>query len=267
MSGAPPGKAMKLLLTNDDGINSPGLLKLADALRSRGHSLTVIAPDSNRSGISHAITILNGPVKLNRLGDDTWSCAGTPGDCVIVGVMGKLPGMPEGKPDLVLSGINQGENMGTDLIYSGTAGAARQASLFGLPAIALSLAGWDGYFWDMAASWSADHLEEFSALWRRNTFVNVNIPNRPGGPEGIKKTWPSVKRYRDSISIMKAQDGVSWAFLEGGEDGAPPEAGTDSDVVSGNYASVSSVFVYPVVRKDLCPGVPDYASVAPRPGD
>ena len=253
---------MNLLLTNDDGISSDGLLKLADALRSGGHRVSVIAPDSNRSGISHAITILNGPVKLTQVGEDTWSCAGTPGDCVIIALLGDFLQ----KPDLVLSGINRGENMGTDIIYSGTAGAARQAGLFGIPAIALSLAGWSGYNWDMAASWSADHLEELRAFWRKDTFVNVNIPNNPGGPLGIVKTWPAVKHYNDSLSVMDAHDGVRWCFLSGGENSAAPETGADCEVVSRNFVSVSSVYIYPIVRKDLCPGVPDYASVGPRPG-
>ncbi|MCL2472409.1 MAG: 5'/3'-nucleotidase SurE [Treponema sp.] len=252
---------MNILLTNDDGIDSDGLQKLAETLRTRGkHRLFVIAPDTNRSGISNALSILNGPVKLAALGNDTWSCSGTPADCVIVGIKGALPE----KPDIVLSGINRGENTGTDIVYSGTASAARQASLFGIPAVALSLAGNDGYYWGMAAAWIADHLEELAALWREDTFLNVNIPNCPDGPAGMTTAWPSVKRYRDVLHIMDAPDKSQWCFLIGGDDTAPAEAGTDCDIIAKNFVSVSSVYNFPAVRKDLCPGAPPYAAVAPR---
>jgi 5'-nucleotidase len=82
---------MRILLTNDDGINSPGILKLADALRKAGHRVFVVAPAADHSGVSHCITFLNGPRKLTAVGEDTWSCDGTPVDCVIIGLFGGLP--------------------------------------------------------------------------------------------------------------------------------------------------------------------------------
>ena len=251
---------MNILLTNDDGIKSEGLQKLAEILRSRlKHRVYVIAPDHNRSGISHALSLISGPVKLTRQEEDTWSCSGFPADCVILGLMGELPV----RPDLIISGINQGENLGTDIIYSGTASAARQGSLAGIPALALSLAGRGDFCWDMAASWSADHLGELVALWRENTFVNVNIPNCPGGPEGMAMAWPAVKRYQDILKVMPLSDDTRWFFLAAGEELAVKEAGSDWDVVSRNLVSVSPVYNYPAVRRDLCPGVPEQASVAP----
>ena len=255
---------MNILLTNDDGIDSEGLQKLAEALRrGSGRRVFVIAPDSNRSGISNALSILNGPVKLAKVGVDTWTCSGTPADCVIVGLKGALPEMP----DLVLSGINRGENMGTDIIYSGTASAARQASLLGVPAVALSLEGWENYRWDMAASWTADHLEEIAAFWREDTFVNVNIPNNSGGPKGIITAWPAAKYYQDTLEIVTAPDKSQWCFMRAGEGPAVTEAGSDCLTVAANFVSVSSVYNFPVVRKDLCPGAPPYAAVPPRTAD
>ncbi|MCL2320141.1 MAG: 5'/3'-nucleotidase SurE [Treponema sp.] len=258
---------MNILLTNDDGVGSEGILKLADVLRSRKHRVYVIAPDSNRSGISHAISILHNPVKLFQLGEDTWSCTGTPADCVIAATLGALPE----KPRLVLSGINRGANLGTDILYSGTAAAARQAGLVGIPAVALSLTG--NYLdssavfqWDMAASWAADHLEELAALWRPGTFVNVNIPNVPGGPGGMLMAWPAVKHYHDQLTVMAAPDNSRWCFLKGGNETAVTEAGSDCDVVSRNFVSVSSVVNLPAVLKELCPHAPDYAAVAGRGG-
>ena len=237
---------MNILLTNDDGIGSEGLLKLADVLRSRlGHRVYVIAPDVDRSGVSHGISILNGPVKLSARGEDTWRCSGLPADCVIVAMLGGL----EEKPDLVLSGINRGANLGTDLVYSGTAAAARQASIMGVPAIALSLNGSGVYHWDMAVSWSADHLEELAALWEENTFLNVNIPNTPAGPEGMVITRPVIKHYNDKMSMVTSRGSTRWCFLEYGQEVNEPGEGTDHDAVSRNFVSISTVCNQPAVKK------------------
>jgi 5'-nucleotidase len=252
---------MNILLTNDDGINSDGLQKLAEALRSR-HKVTIVAPDINRSGISHALSILNDPVKLSRLEEDVWSCSGFPAECVIIGIRNVL----SEPPDLVLSGINKGANLGTDIIYSGTAAAARQAGLAGIPGIALSLADIGNFYWDMASSWAADHLEELFAFWREETFVNVNIPNISKGPLGIISSWPAVKIYKDTISVKNARDGSIYCFMEAGEEITTYESGSDCDVVSRNYVSVSPIYNYPAVIKNLCPGAPDYAAVAARGG-
>jgi 5'-nucleotidase len=252
---------MNILLTNDDGISSEGILKLAEALRLSGkHKVSVIAPDVNRSGISNALSILNNAVKLSRVGENAWSCTGYPADCVIAGLKGLLSECPE----LVLSGINQGENIGTDLIYSGTAAAAKQGSLVGIPSIALSLAGGGPYHWDMAVSWTVRHLEELLSYWRQNSFVNVNIPNSPDGPTGIIPSWPAAKPYKDSLSTTKSKNGSLYCFLEAGEDLSFSEPGSDYDVVKRNFVSVSSVYNFPVAIKELCPGAPDYAAVALR---
>jgi len=252
---------MNILLTNDDGFGSEGIQKLAADLRSRGkHRVFIIAPDTNRSGISNALSILNGPIKITPRGEDNWICSGYPGDCVIIGMKGALPVTP----DLVLSGINVGENLGNDIIYSGTAAAARQASLYGVPSIALSLVGRGNYFWDIAASWVTDHLEELISYWSGDSFVNVNIPNCSGGPQGIALTWPALKDYRDTMSIENAPDGSRLFLLKAGVEKVVEETGSDCDVVSRNYVSVSPVYNYPAVLRDICPGSPDHASVARR---
>ena len=262
---------MNILLTNDDGIDSEGIHKLADALRSGGNTggnaggknrVFIIAPDRNRSGISNALSILFDPVELFPQGEDTWSCSGTPGDCVIIGLKGGLPFLP----DLVLSGINMGANLGTDLIYSGTAAAARQASLYGIPAIALSLAGKKSLHWDMAASWSVEHLDELLKYWRKNAFVNVNIPNIQGGPIGIRTAWPALKDYRDKMTSSFSSRGNRLFQLEAGEEVAEKENGSDCDIISQNYATISTLYNYPAVFRDLCPGAPNHAAVAMREG-
>ena len=249
---------MNILLTNDDGVGSEGIQKLAEILRSRGNKVPVIAPDADRSGVSHCISVINGPIKLSVLGEDTWSCSGYPVDCVILALWGALPQ----RPDIVLSGINRGANLGTDIIYSGTAAAARQASLQGIPAMALSLVGNSDYNWNMASLWIADHLDELLEYWREDTYVNVNIPNSENGPEGIVTSWPAVKNYDDQFTMVNGRKGERWCFLVSGEETTVQEAGSDCDVVSRNYVSVSTVCNYPAVLKGLCPGAPDHAAIA-----
>jgi len=235
---------VNILLTNDDGVASEGIQKLALALRAKGkYRVTVVAPDINRSGISNAVSLLHSPVKLTKLGQDTWSCSGYPADCVIAARLGAFAP----KPDMVLSGINRGENLGTDLIYSGTAAAARQAALAGIPAVALSLAGKDVFYWDMAASWAADYLEELAAFAVKDHFANVNIPNSPGGPQGMLATWPAVKAYTERLTVIDAPDGNQWCFLKGEPDSEfTAQTGCDCEAVSRNLVSVTSVYNYPV---------------------
>jgi 5'-nucleotidase len=254
---------MEILLTNDDGIGCEGLGKLAGALRSRtDHRVRVLAPEINRSGVSHGLTVLGNPVKFTELGEDTWSCSGQPVDCVLLGALGGLPGV---KPGIVLSGINRGQNLGTDIIYSGTAAAARQAALMGIPAVAFSLAGYEDFCWDMAAEYAADHLGEFLDMWEEDTFINVNIPNTPSGPGEVKKTWPALKNYHDRLELIKSDGGAGWCFLRSGEQTAEREDGSDWDAVSRNMVSASPIFIHPVVSRHICAAAPDYASVGERP--
>ena len=252
---------MNILLTNDDGIDSEGILCLSEALRSlEKYQVFILAPDANRSGVSHGLSIFNEPIRLTEKSKNTWVCSGLPVDCVIAAVLGGKPC----KPDIVISGINRGANMGSDITYSGTAAAARQGAILGLPSVALSLNGWTNYNWSMAAEYSAKHLEKFLEIWEKDIFVNVNIPNSPKEPEGMLFTWPSRKDYNDSLSIMQGPDGREWCFLLPGEQRAEDEEGSDWDAISKNYVSVSPVYIHPVILKDLCPNVPDQASTRGR---
>jgi 5'-nucleotidase len=155
-------------------------------------------------------------------------------------------------PDLVLSGINAGPNLGTDLIYSGTAAAARQAALHDIPSIALSLTGMppEALLWDGAVAFAVEKLEELAGFWRKDTFLNINIPNISGRPLGMLTTFPAVRRYNDSLVFFTAPDGSDYCFVKGGAIMTEPEPGSDFDAVSRNYASLSPVFIHPVVRRD-----------------
>jgi 5'-nucleotidase len=266
---------MNILLTNDDGFDSPGILALAAALRENGHRTTVFAPDRDRSGVSHSISFLGRhPLVLSPRGEDSWSCSGLPVDCVVTALLGAIPY----RPDLILSGINRGANLGTDLLYSGTAAAARQGSLFGIPSIALSLAGdecledqsagkaagsaegkADGsvagkaegrrnpvYHWETAVRFFLSHLEELAAQWKTDTFINVNIPNSPRGPDGLAPAFPSRRLYHDSLEVMEAPNGDRYCFYHAGEVTVSAQAGSDRDLLSRNLAAVSSIWVHPV---------------------
>jgi 5'-nucleotidase len=251
---------MNILLTNDDGIDGEGLTAFAACLRDKtGHSVYVIAPDTNRSGVSQAISFLSDPLRLIERGPNTWSCSGTPADCVMAGILGALPV----KPDLVVSGINAGANIGTDILYSGTAAAARQAGLYHIPAVALSLAGKTPFYWKETITFAVAHLEEFAEQWQEDVFINVNFPNVPR-IEGIVSAFPALRRYEDSLEIVASQEGRKYCFVNFGNILTKAEPGSDGDAIARNMASVSPVFIHPVVRRDQCPGAPEYASVAPR---
>lgn len=164
---------MKILISNDDGYLAPGIVALADALSSCAE-VTVVAPDSNRSGSSNSLT-LERPLTVGKSADGVYFVNGTPSDCVHIALTGLL----EFTPDLVVSGINQGQNMGDDTLYSGTVAAATEGYLFGIPSIAFSQVerGWAEI--ESAARAARDIvLRQFDSL-PRPYLLNVNIPNLP----------------------------------------------------------------------------------------
>jgi 5'-nucleotidase len=230
---------MNILLTNDDGISSPGLHCLADALRGTGkHRVGIVAPDRDRSGVSNSLTAIKTPIKYTENKKDEFSCSGTPADCVLTALLGRKPFLP----DVVVAGINRGQNLGSDIIYSGTCGAARQASFLGVPGVALSLDADRDLEWEMAARYAAAHIEEYYAMWEEGLFVNVNIPNRKEGPLGSLVTRPTeLKYYHDGVKPVEAPDGNTWFFFIYGEATSEDGEGSDWDAVAKGYASISLI--------------------------
>ena len=231
---------MNILATNDDGYLCPGIITLAEKLRAAGHRVTVLAPDRERSCASHSMS-LNGNVAVKKLDDDVYICSGTPVDCAFVGVS-------EGfglNPDLVVSGINAGANLGIDVIFSGTVGAARQAALHRIPAIAFSLCGYrEPMFWETAARWAAGHLDELAALWNEDVFVNVNMPNIETLPEKAALTCLSSRRYRDGVTVLPpAADGYAPCEFSFGGLSDENHEGSDRDAVIRGMVSVSAVYI------------------------
>jgi 5'-nucleotidase len=266
---------MKILLTNDDGVGSPGLTLLAAALREAGHRVFVFAPASDQSGVSHAISFFHSPCKVSEIGEDTWVCQGTPVDCVVLALMGGVPelyavGLPEERynpPDLVISGINRGANLGTDILFSGTASAARQGALYNIPSLAFSLAeaGKDGkdstgdpdtaggWYWDMAVAFIVEHLDRIRECWKPDSFINVNIPNQKEKPCKLVHAFPSLRYYNDSIDIYQAPDGCRYCFTRVGKVSAKQEQGSDCEVVAGNNASLSAIYIRPPLFESVTP--------------
>ena len=265
---------MNILLTNDDGIMGEGFLEFADTLHTRtSHTVCVLVPVENRSGISNALTKYPNKVSIQPYSKDTWICSGTPADCVKIAILGGLPENEGQKsqafvPDLVISGINASSNLGTDLIWSGTASAARQAAIYKIPGIAISLVDTnEPYYWAQAFDYVITHLEEFVNLWNKDIFLNINIPNTASGPRGTKITFPSYRWYNRILTpCQNDQPEGSLTYMDICTSiETEIETGSDHEAISQNYVSISPVFLYPVVQRESCSGAPAHASTGSRP--
>ena len=248
---------MRILLTNDDGITSSGINLLAASLRKMGHRVYIVAPNTNRSGCSHSIFFLHEPIKVKEIEKDSWSCSGTPVDCVITALLGGIPDIDIKKepPDLILSGINRGANLGTDIIYSGTAAAARQGSLFGIPSIALSLVENNKeWHWESAISFFTKNIAKIKNFWKEETFVNVNFPNIKEEAADIVITFPSKRCYNDRMVNFPAPGGSLYCFADLGITETMDEEGSDWNEVRKNNVSLSVILSQPVcsARGGLC---------------
>lgn len=231
---------MNILITNDDGIESPGLKALKSYFVPE-HTVWMVAPEQERSGTSHSIT-LKEPVRFRKIEERTYSCTGTPADCILYSILGAL----ETKPDIIISGINLGPNLGTDIIYSGTAAAARQAALMGYPGVAVSVVSYTPpFFFARGAEFINRNLETFVSRWTSDHFININIPNNEESDSPVEITRPARRIYRDQVENFTGSNGDRYFFLKGPLPGAHPEEGTDWDAVSRNRVSICPIYLYP----------------------
>jgi 5'-nucleotidase len=213
---------MRILISNDDGYLAPGLEALAEALASVAE-IVVVAPDSNRSGASNSLS-LDRPLSVQRAANGFYFVNGTPTDCVHVALTGLL----DYRPDMVVSGINNGQNMGDDTLYSGTVAAATEAYLFGIPAIAFSQVahGWEHV--DSAARVARDIvLRRFDEL-PSPYLLNVNIPNLPYAAMGALRATRLGRRHQ-SEPVIRAQDPRGRDIYWIGPPGACLDAGEGTD--------------------------------------
>lgn len=249
---------MHILITNDDGILAAGLHVLAAELGEVA-DVTVVAPERERSAVGHAITV-HKPLRVNDValpvtaGEPLTGYAvnGTPSDCVKIGVealMGE-------RPDLVVSGINRGPNLGTDIFYSGTVSAAVEAIILGLPSIAVSVDAFENVDYRAAAVFSRTLATKVLAHGLPpGTFFNVNVPHRPLEEiKGVRITRPGVRRYRDVFEQRTDLKGKAYYWLGGDVLDPDDDPETDSVAVKEGFISVSPI-QFDLYKKDLIEAV------------
>jgi 5'/3'-nucleotidase len=199
---------MRILVTNDDGINAEGLDVCEQIARALSDDVWVVAPEYDQSGVAHSLSI-NDPLRLRSIGPRRFAVKGTPTDCVI---MGAHHLMSDGPPDLVLSGVNRGRNAGEDVTYSGTVAGAMEGAVLGIPSLALSqayrAAGREHPCWDTAIHFGPDLIRRVLKQGiPKDVLINVNFPDCP--PDQVKGIAVTVqgKRNPDAIGIEERKDG------------------------------------------------------------
>lgn len=234
---------MRILITNDDGIHADGLHALWRALNAAGHDVFVCVPDRQRSACGHGIT-MHEPLRAKEVQTSdglAWACSGLPADCVPLAILQLMKTMPE----LVISGINLGPNLGDDVHYSGTVAGAMEGLLNGIPSMAISLTDYDNPQWESAAQFAAQFAPQLAKLeLPPDTFVNVNVPNVP--PEeirGVKITTQGSRRYKGDIVCYEAPH-IGVYYWRGGEVIDRPDSGeSDISAVKENYIAVTPLHV------------------------
>ncbi len=227
---------MRILLSNDDGYFAPGLAALAAALTEAGHRITVVAPERDRSGASNSLT-LDRPLMVRQAPSGFQYVNGTPTDCVHLAVTGLLPELPE----MVISGINHGANMGDDTVYSGTVAAATEGFLLGIPSIAVSLVSSGQDRFDTAAAVVVGLVKRFAAQpFQQPMLLNVNVPDVPQAViAGIEVTRLGRRhKAQDTVRTINPRNQTMYWV---GAAGAAQDAGqgTDFQAVSHNRVSVT----------------------------
>ncbi|MEO3706721.1 5'/3'-nucleotidase SurE [Trichormus azollae] len=242
---------MKLLISNDDGISALGIRTLANTLAEAGHDVSVVCPDRERSATGHGLT-LHQPIRAEMVESlfhpaiNAWSCDGTPSDCVKLALWALL----DSPPELVLSGINQGANLGTEILYSGTVSAAMEGIIEGIPSIALSLTSHTHKDFEPAAKFAKLLVDQLTVEPLPDLMLlNVNIPPIPWeGIAGATLTRQGVRRYVDVFNKRVDPRGKTYYWLTGEvlEDVQPPaglnlpsDIPTDVEVMRHNFISIT----------------------------
>src|SRR5438094_469909 len=223
----------RILVTNDDGYRSDGIRVLADALRACG-DVTIVAPVQEASAIGHALTLRH-PLRLERIDAHTCAVDGTPTDCVNIAVTQVFRALP----DLIVSGINKGWNLGDDVTYSGTVAGALEGALLGIPAVAVSLRSTRGAYDFSHAARAA--LSMADAMLRRplpaRTFLNINVPK--GQPKGYRVTVQAKRNHVTSVSERHDPKGRPYYWLEEGQHEWQPHPRSDYQAVRDGFISLT----------------------------
>ena len=224
---------MRILISNDDGYQAKGIKQLTESL-SEIAEVIVVAPSENKSAASSSLTI-GKPLKPVQIADNIYAIDATPSDCVHLAVCGFI----KESIDLVVTGINFGANLGDDVIYSGTVAGAIEGRFLGLPSIAISLASWDGKYFETAGAIAKQLVTQIDkAPLSHNTIINVNVPDVPlSEVKGIKSTRLG-NRHMSEPSIQDKDDPSLYWIGENGQEADNGE-GTDFHAVANNYVSVT----------------------------
>ena len=208
---------MKLLISNDDGIFAPGIRSLANTLAAANHDVTVVCPDRERSATGHGLT-LHQPIRADIVTGvfhpsiKAWACSGTPSDCVKLALWALL----DSPPDFVVSGINQGSNLGTDVLYSGTVSAAMEGTIEGIPSIAISLTSFSSQQFQPAADFAVSLLKQLETSPLGSMLLNVNVPAIPASEiAGVLITRQGIRRYIDVFEKRVDPRGKTYYWLAG----------------------------------------------------
>jgi 5'-nucleotidase len=225
---------LRILVTNDDGVRSEGLRGLARAVERLG-DVTIAAPHVEASAIGHALT-LRRPLRVEELESGVYEVDGTPTDCVNVAIASIL----KGTPDLVLSGINKGCNLGDDVTYSGTVAGAMEGALLGIPSIAVSLERTRGREYDFGPAAAAAAQIAERLLMRPlppRTFININVPG--GKPKGFRSTVQAKRNHVTVVDERTDPRGQRYYWIEEGENDWEPHDRSDYQAVRDGYVSVT----------------------------
>ena len=231
---------MRILISNDDGILAPGLKSLERIARTLSKDVWVVAPESEQSAASHSLT-LHRPLSLRRITARRWAVNGTPTDSVYLALHKVMAGK---RPDLVLSGVNRGGNIGEDVTYSGTIAAAMEATLLGVPAIALSQVYGDGgrVRWNTAEQWGVKVVRALLKQgWPANVLINVNIPDIPAAKvRGIRASKQGEHEVEDAFEERVDPRGRTYYWIGQDDDGAVDGArGTDLRTINDGYVAIT----------------------------
>lgn len=230
-------ESVKILVTNDDGIASPGLHALASALRTLG-DVYIVAPDRERTAVGHALT-LHKPLRITRVQNRVYAINGTPTDCVNLALKKVLPS----RPALVASGINRGVNLGDDVTYSGTVSAALEGTILGVPSIAVSLEGKERFRFEVAAAYA---LRVARLVLRfglpEETLLNVNVPDRPRSAiKGVRVTTLGRRRFNNPIVEKVDPHGRKYYWIAGTRVAWGRRANSDHEALRRGMVSLTPV--------------------------
>ncbi len=224
-----------ILVTNDDGIHSQGIQTLRQTLAPLGR-IIVVAPDRDNSAVSHSLT-MSRPLHVREIAEDTYTVDGTPTDCVIL-ALGKVLDI---RPDLLVSGINAGPNIGDDISYSGTVSAAKEGTIYGIPSMAVSLAGEAPYDFTVAGELSKKMAARIlDDVLPHNTLINMNVPPLLH-PKGIRITRQGRRLWENAIQETEDPWGRKRYWIGGGTPVRDANEDTDVHAIHDGYVSITPI--------------------------